>query len=137
MNNQQVENPAVPLSEFEFETFMKERRSAERILAFCQILDLSGEFIGVSFDLTATGICLSLPHTWMQEDTFSVILKRGDAPDLPQVQVTVDPVWHNSRNEHYDEIGGKIIAVGSEADFQTFLHYCQTAGPSGLFTDSE
>lgn len=136
MNDQQLETPNSPLSEFELETLMQERRGSERILAFCQILDLSGDFVGVSFDLTATGICLSLPHHWTHEAPFSIILKRGDAPALPQVKVSVDPVWRNPRNEHYDEIGGRIISVESEADFQTFLNYCQTSGPSGLFADS-
>ncbi len=136
MNDQQLEVSNSSMSEFDFETLMQERRSSERILAFCQILDLSGEFVGVSFDLTATGICLSLPRTWTYEVPFSIILKRGDSPSLPQVKVTVDPVWRNPRNDHYDEIGGRITSVESEADFKTFLTYCQTSGPSGLFADS-
>lgn len=136
MNDQQLETPNAPLSELELETLMQERRSSERILAFCQILDLSGEFVGVSFDLTAAGICLSLPSNWTHAAPFLIILKRGDSPALPQVKVTVDPVWRNSRNEQYDEIGGRIIAVESETDFQTFLNYCQNSGPSGLFADN-
>ncbi|MFM7439698.1 MAG: hypothetical protein ACKO2V_14030, partial [Snowella sp.] len=120
MNEQLVEHATNPLSNFEFEQRMQERRKAERILAFCQILDESSHFVGVSFDITETSICLSLPNTWPQQDSFSIILKRGDTDSLPEVKVTVHPVWRKARNEQYDEIGARIIAIDCEKDFLSF-----------------
>lgn len=136
MNEQLVQDAENLSSEFEFEQRMQERRNAERVLAFCQVLDESGHFVGVSFDITETGICLSLPNTWPQEDSFSIILKRGDTDSLPEVKVTINPVWRKARNEEYDEIGARITAIDCEKDFLAFLHYCQTMGPGGLFTDN-
>jgi len=136
MNEQLTPHANDSLSQFEFEQRMQERRKVERVLAFCQVLDESGHFIGVSFDITETGICLSLPNTWPQEESFSIILKRGDTESLPEVKVTVHPVWRKVRNEQYDEIGARIIAIDCETDFLSFLHYCQTMGSSGLFTDN-
>jgi len=136
MNEQLVQDTENLSSEFEFEQRIQERRKAERVLAFCQVLDESGHFVGVSFDLTEMGICLSLPNTWPQEDSFSIILKRGDTDSLPEVKVTINPVWRKARNEVYDEIGARIIAIDCEKDFLAFLHYCQTMGPGGLFTDN-
>jgi len=135
MNEQLVQQADNPFSKFELEQRMQERRKVERVLAFCQVLDESGHFVGVSFDITETGICLSLPNTWLQEDSFSIILKRGDTDSLSEVKVTVHPVWRKARNEKYDEIGARIIAIDCEKDFLSFLHYCQTMGPSGLFTN--
>ena len=136
MSQQLVQDADNPTSEFEFEQRMQERRNSERVLAFCQVLDESGHFFGVSFDITETWICLSLPNTWPQEDSFSIILKRGDTDSLPEVKVTINPVWRKARNEEYDEIGARITAIDSEKDFLAFLHYCQTMGPGGLFTDN-
>jgi hypothetical protein len=98
MSQPLVQDADNPTSEFEFEQRMQERRKAERVLAFCQVLDESGHFFGVSFDITETGICLSLPNTWPQEDSFSIILKRGDTDTLPEVKVTINPVWRKARN---------------------------------------
>jgi hypothetical protein len=136
MSKQLVQDADNPSSEFEFQQRMQERRKAERVLAFCQVQDEYGHFIGVSFDITETGICLSLPNTWPKEDSFSIILKRGDTELLPEVKVTVNPVWRKARNEQYDEIGARIIAINCEKDFLSFLHYCQTMGPSGLFMNN-
>jgi hypothetical protein len=122
MSQPLVQDADNPTSEFEFEQRMQERRKAERVLAFCQVLDESGHFFGVSFDITETGICLSLPNTWPQEDSFSIILKRGDTDTLPEVKVTINPVWRKARNEQYDEIGARIIAIDCETDFLSFLH---------------
>ena len=52
MSQQLVQDADNPTSEFEFEQRMQERRNAERVLAFCQVLDESGHFFGVSFDPT-------------------------------------------------------------------------------------
>jgi hypothetical protein len=124
-----------PQSEHEFERQMQERRSQARILAFCQVLDLEHNLLGVSFDLTLQGICLSLPNSWPPDSPFAIILKRADQPALPEVQVEVAPVWRKMRNAHFDEIGGKIIGVQSPQDFETFLQYCNSVGPSGLFEE--
>ena len=105
MNKPLVQHADIPFSQFEFEQHIQERRNMERVLAFCQILDESGDFVGVSFDITEIGICLSLPSTWPQEVPFSLILKRGDSESLPEVKITVNPVWRKVRNEKYDEIG--------------------------------
>lgn len=51
---------------------IKERRTEERVLAFCQVLDLDGNLIGVSFDLTPRGLCVSLPNTWPKAESFSI-----------------------------------------------------------------
>lgn len=136
MNEPLVQHADTPFSQVEFEQQMQERRNMERVLAFCQILDESGDFVGVSFDITEIGICLSLPSTWPQEVPFSLILKRGDSESLPEVKITVNPVWRKVRNEQYDEIGARITAIDCKQDFQSFLHYCQTMGPSGLFMDN-
>jgi hypothetical protein len=114
---------------------IQERRREKRILAFCQVLDLEGNLIGVSFDLTPQGLCVSLPNTWTEADTFSIMLKRMDNPKLATIQVTVMPMWRQSRNDSFDEIGGKIVGVDSQTHFDQFLQYCQTAGPSGLLDD--
>lgn len=116
---------------------IQERRSETRILAFCQVFDPDGDLIGVSFDLTRRGICLSLPNTWTRDDQFAVTLKRMDNLDLPVITVTVKPMWRSSRNDHFDEIGGTILAVDSQSNFDQFLDYCQEAGPSGLLEDSD
>jgi len=111
---------------------VKERRTENRVLAFCQAWDLEGNLIGVSFDLTPKGLCVSLPNTWTEADTFSIMLKRVDNPDLAAITVTVKPMWRQSRNDSFDEIGGQIVGVDSPSNFDQFLQYCQEAGPSGL-----
>lgn len=110
---------------------IQERRREKRVMAFCQVFDPEGELVGVSFDLTKQGICLSLPNTWPKEN-FQIQLKRMDNPDLPEIMVTVQPMWRQTRNENFDEIGGKITHINAPEDFDLFLHYCQKAGPSGL-----
>jgi len=135
MNEQLVQHTDDPFSKFELEQRIQERRKVERVLAFCQVLDEYGHFVGVSFDITEMGICLSLLNTCPQKDSFSIILKRGDTESLPEVKVMVSPVWRKARNEKYDEIGARIIAIDCEKDFLSFLHYCQTMGPSGLFME--
>ncbi|BFM40651.1 hypothetical protein [Synechocystis sp. LKSZ1] len=122
-------------SEAEFEKRMQERRSEQRLLAFCQVLDPEHNFIGVSFDLTSTGICLSLPNTWPAEVSFSVMLKRADQPQLPEVEITLAPIWRKPRNTTFDEIGGRIIDVANRPAFEQFLAHCQAAGPNGLLED--
>jgi hypothetical protein len=122
-------------SEAEFEQRMQERRSEQRLLAFCQVLDQEHNFIGVSFDLTTTGICLSLPNTWPVEGLFTVILKRADQPQLPEVEITLDPIWRKPRNTTFDEIGGRIISKANPPAFEQFLSHCQAAGPNGLLED--
>ncbi len=134
MSDKLVQSAENLYSESEFENKMQERRSEKRVLAFCHVLDLFGDFVGVTFDLTTTGICMSLPNTWSKQESFSIILKRGDLDSLPEIQITVNPLWRRPRNELYDEIGGQIIAIESEVDFQAFLSYCQKMGPSGLFS---
>jgi len=114
---------------------IKERRTEERVLAFCQVLDLDGNLIGVSFDLTPRGLCVSLPNTWPKAESFSIMLKRIDNPNLPTITIKVTPMWRSSRNDNFDEIGGKIVEVNSPSDFDQFLHYCQKAGPNGLVND--
>ena len=114
---------------------IQERRTEERVLAFCQVLNLDGDLIGVSFDLTPRGLCVSVPNTWTKEDTFSIMLKRMDNPNLSHITVTVTPMWRTSRNDNFDEIGGKIVQVNSQSNFEQFLQYCQEAGPSGLVDD--
>ena len=114
---------------------IKERRTEERVLAFCQVLNLDGDLIGVSFDLTPRGLCVSVPNTWTKEDTFSIMLKRMDNPNLSPITVTVTPMWRTSSNDNFDEIGGKIVQVNSQSNFEQFLQYCQEAGPSGLVDD--
>lgn len=131
------ESSAIPQTPKEILTIahlqeIEERRQAQRILAFCQVLDLEDELVGVSFDLTLQGICVSLPNTWPQTEPFQIKLKRMDNPELPVITVKVQPLWRQSRNENFDEIGGKIIEVNSPESFNTFLSYCQQAGPSGL-----
>ncbi|MEB3228114.1 MAG: hypothetical protein VKJ27_07000 [Synechocystis sp.] len=111
---------------------IQERRQEERVLAFCQVLDLDHNLVGVSFDLTSKGLCVSLPNSWTDADTFVVILKRLDNPTLPSIRVTVKPMWRHSRNDNFDEIGGQILDVDSQTSFEQFLDYCQQAGPSGL-----
>jgi hypothetical protein len=110
---------------------VRERRKEQRVMAFCQVFEPQGELLGVSFDLTPSGICLSLPNTWPR-DNFEIQLKRMDNPNLPEVRLMVKPMWRQPRNENFDEIGGQIIDINSAEDFETFLRYCQTAGPSGL-----
>lgn len=126
---------APALSEQEFERQMQERRAQPRILAFCQVMDLDRNLLGVSFDLNQQGICLSLPNTWPQEKSFQIVLKRADQPALPQVTLTVSPVWRKVRNAQFDEIGARITAVDSPKNFETFLGYCDSVGPSGLFEE--
>jgi len=123
-------------TESERESLMQERRSQPRIPAFCQVLDEGGNFVGVSFDLTCIGICLSLPKSWTQDKTFSIVLKRADQELIPPVAVTVEPLWRRARNHDFDEIGGRIISKVSEEYFQQLLEYCQLFGPSGLFADN-
>ncbi len=119
-------------SEAAFEKRMQDRRSEQRLTVFCQILDTDYNFVGISFDLSHAGICLSLPNTWTHEIPFSIILKRVDNDALPAVTITVDPIWRKPGNEKFDEIGGAITAIESPQDFETFLNYCESAGPSGL-----
>ncbi|AIE73169.1 MULTISPECIES: PilZ domain-containing protein [unclassified Synechocystis] len=111
---------------------IQERRQEQRMLAFCQVFNMAGELVGVSFDLTRQGICVSVPNDWPQGSDFEVKLRRMDNEALPTITVKVNPMWRQSRNESFDEIGGKIIAVDSPEAFATFLQYCQQAGPSGL-----
>ena len=111
---------------------IQERREQERMLAFCQVFNMAGELMGVSFDLTRNGICVSVPNDWPQDRDFSVKLRRMDNEDLPTITIKITPMWRQSRNESFDEIGGKIIEVDSPEAFSTFLQYCQQAGPSGL-----
>ena len=111
---------------------VQERRREQRVLAFCQIFDLEDELVGVSFDLTSKGICVSLPNTWPRNEPFQIKLRRMDNTELPTITVKVEPLWRQSRNEKFDEIGGKIVDVDSPDGFNTFLDYCHQAGPSGL-----
>jgi hypothetical protein len=90
---------------------IQERREEERILAFCQVFDMAGELVGVSFDLTRNGICVSVPNDWPQDRDFSLKLRRMDNEDLPTITIKITPMWRQSRNESFDEIGGKIIEV--------------------------
>jgi hypothetical protein len=116
---------------------IQERRTENRVLAFCQVLDLDDNLIGVSFDLTPKGLCVSLPNTWTDADRFAIRLKRMDNPQLAAITITVMPMWRQPRNDNFDEIGGKIVEVDSQIYFEQFLEYCQTAGPSGLIDDLE
>ncbi|WP_228024021.1 hypothetical protein [Synechocystis salina] len=111
---------------------VQDRRREERMLAFCQVFDMEGELVGVSFDLTRSGICVSVPNDWPKDGDFVVKLRRMDNEALPTITVTVTPTWRQCRNESFDEIGGKIIEVDCPEAFSTFLQYCQQAGPSGL-----
>jgi hypothetical protein len=111
---------------------VQERRQEERMLAFCQVFDMEGELVGVSFDLTRNGICVSVPNDWPQDTDFTVKLRRMDNEALPTITIKLTPMWRQSRNESFDEIGGKIIEVDCPEAFSTFLQYCQQAGPSGL-----
>ncbi|MEB3248334.1 MAG: hypothetical protein ACKN9E_08385 [Microcystaceae cyanobacterium] len=140
MDENAVPTETIALSEAAFEDLMKERRAQSRILAFCQVYDCDQQFIGVSFDLTSEGACLSLPNTWTKEPRFTVILKRADSHDqsiCPDVAVTIETVWRRERNELFDEIGGRIVATESPEKLEAFLRYCQTQGPSGLFDESD
>jgi len=111
---------------------IEERRREPRLLAFCQVFDMEGDLIGVSFDLTRQGICVSIPNTWPRDEDFQIKLRRMDNEDLPVITIKVVPMWRQSRNESFDEIGGKIVEVDCPDAFTTFLAYCQQAGPSGL-----
>lgn len=131
------ESTAIPQTPKEILTIahlqeIQERRQAQRILAFCQVFDLEDELVGVSFDLTSQGICVSLPNTWPQKESFQIKLKRMDNPELPIITIKVEPLWRQSRNDNFDEIGGKIVEVDNPDGFDSFLKYCQQAGPSGL-----
>ncbi len=116
---------------------VQERRRQQRVLAFCQVFDLEGELVGVSFDLTPDGICVSLPNTWPSTDSFHIKLRRMDNSELPAITIKVQPVWRESRNENFDEIGGKILEVDCQDSFNNFLDYCQKFGPSGLVDRSD
>lgn len=116
---------------------IQERRQQQRVLAFCQVFDLEDELVGVSFDLTLHGICLSLPNTWPQSEPFQIRLKRMDNKELPVITVNVQPMWRKSRNENFDEIGGKIVEVDCPDSFNHFLNYCLQAGPSGLVDSTD
>jgi hypothetical protein len=131
----EIQTPAEEAFTVAYFQRIKERRTEDRVLAFCQVLDLEGNLIGVSFDLTPRGLCVSLPNTWTKTDNFSIVLKRIDNPSLPTITITVTPMWRSSRNDNFDEIGGKIVEVNSPSDFERFLNYCQEAGPSGLVDD--
>ncbi|MGL5035755.1 MAG: hypothetical protein ACRC6M_18365, partial [Microcystaceae cyanobacterium] len=106
MDTEETTPSDLQLSEFALEALMQERRNQDRILAFCQVYDLTHNFVGVSFDLTELGICLSLPNTWPETESFSIILKRADQDSLPEVKVEVKPIWRKKRNDYFDEIGG-------------------------------
>ncbi len=112
-----------------------EKRSEKRILAFCKVLDSEQEFIGVTTDLTSTGVSLSLPNVFPTELPFSVTLRREDA-DL-QVFMRVKPIWRQRRNETHDDIGGQIVSVESQASFDALLTYCQQHDPDGLLTPEQ
>lgn len=112
----------------------QEKRLTSRIWAFCQVFDLEKNWFGISFNITEKGISLSLPNTWTKDSPFSVILKRADLPSLPEVTISVEPIWRTPYNQSFDEIAGKIVQVDSSANFEAFLQYCQEAGPSGLFS---
>ena len=103
-----------------------------RIWSFCQVFDVEKNWVGISFNITEQGICLSMPNTWVQDSPFSVILKRADEPSLPSITLSVEPLWRKTYNQNFDEIAGKIVAVDSAVNFEAFLKYCQEAGPSGL-----
>ena len=140
MDENAIPTETIALSEAAFEELMKERRAQSRILAFCQVYDCDQQFIGVSFDLTSEGVCLSLPNTWTKAPRFTVILKRADSNDsviCPDVMVTIETVWRRQRNDLFDEIGGRIVEAESPEKLQAFLHYCQAQGPSGLFAESD
>jgi hypothetical protein len=111
---------------------INQRRLEKRILAFCGVRPQEGNLVGLSFNLSSAGICLGLPNTWTTDNPFSVILKRADCPSLPDVTISVESLWRKSYNENFDKIGGQILQVDSQPNFQAFLKYCQEVGPGGL-----
>lgn len=109
-----------------------ERRTSTRVVAFCQVLDLDYNFLGVTFDLTSEGICLSLPNTFRTDSDFFVILSPANTKFIPKVIVKIQPIWRKQNDSQYDEIGGKIVQVWSKQVFQSLLSYYQQGGPCGL-----
>ncbi|WP_013323015.1 hypothetical protein [Gloeothece verrucosa] len=109
-----------------------ERRIVKRTVAFCQVLDLDHNFLGITFDLTLEGICLSLPNSFSSEINFFVILKPTHADNIPEVIIKVQPIWRKKNHSEYDEIGGKIIQIWPEDIFKALLIYYEKGGPCGL-----
>ncbi|MGH2416219.1 MAG: hypothetical protein ACRDEA_21505 [Microcystaceae cyanobacterium] len=111
---------------------MLERREKKRLCAICQVLDLERNWVGVSFDLTTEGVHVALSSAFAPRGEFSVILRRGETEQAPEVIITICPVWYHGGNNLYQEIGGKIVAVENEKEFQAFLDDCQEAALCGV-----
>ncbi|ACK73467.1 conserved hypothetical protein [Gloeothece citriformis PCC 7424] len=112
-----------------------ERRSSTRVVAFCQVLDLEYNCLGITFDLSPEGICLSLVNTFATENDFLVILSPAYTKHIPNLVMKIRPVWRRQNDSQYDEVGGKILQVWTKEIFYTLLSYYQKGGPSGLLVN--
>ncbi len=97
---------------------MNERRTSQRILATSLVYELTGDFLGVSLDLTPCGIRLGVSKNFSHFDSFSVQIKPFQKKESPQVTLLIQPLWRRVRNRKYDEIGAKIIRVKQDQQWQ-------------------
>lgn len=105
---------------------INEKRFSRRILAVCRALDLKGNFVGLTLDLTKDGIHLIVANTFVDQDKFYLILQqtREDEEDKPNLTMEVEKMWRKPTNEEYDQIGGKILRVDLEEELHDLIQYC-------------
>lgn len=105
---------------------IKEKRLRPRILAVCRTFDLDNNFVGLTLDLNRNGIHLMVSNTFRDQDKFSLILPQSteEKENKAHLTIQVEKVWRKPIHEDYDEIGGKIIDVDLEDEFEDFIKHC-------------
>ncbi len=74
---------------------------------FCQVLDINDNLIGITTELSADTLNLSLPRYFASETLFPVILKRHHDSTVT-VRLLLSLINNQPRNEEYDDIFAKI-----------------------------
>lgn len=104
---------------------LKDRRKSPRILSVCRILDKEKNFLGFTLDLTKEGICMIIYNKFENLKEFEIIIEQNRCEgNYPEIKAKIEKIWRKEKNEEFDEIGGKIIAVDSKDNLEDLIKYC-------------
>ncbi len=107
---------------------MHNERTKQRILAICELVDIDNNLIGYTLDLTLEGIRIIVPNSFDQNPEFNLFIRpKENNPKNDKIKVKIKTIWRESKNEEFDEIGGKIIKAEKLEDLKSLLEYCETS----------
>ncbi len=93
------------------------KRKHRRILAVCNIVDEQDNLIGFTLDLTKEGIRIIVANSFPKQQEFYLNLKAEQF----KFTVKVEQKWRGSRDENFDEIGGILVDIQPDNDFEHLL----------------